>query len=242
MSAAAKLNVGVVFSLLPRVLGRESIVLCLIITGVAIAINLLQIVLLRGAGADGSGAIAILLSIAMAVAFTVLQFAAVYTADMRLGGSPVPAMEALLAGFSRLASCLGLSFLLGIIVVIGLLMLVVPGLFALLVFSLAMPALVIQKTGVFASIDISRMMTRGRRLRLLGVWLVYLIASLMVIAALLLLSVPFLVVTGSVGLLGQILLRVIVVNLSLVLTFILSGAISAVVFRLIEAEMPDEPI
>ncbi len=238
MRGAEEFTVGRVFGLLPKALGQESISLWLGFTGFALLLNLLQYGLLHGPDAEslGTGLMAGAFSLAVFVALCFVQCAAIYAAAMRLDGMPVPAADALRVGFSRFWAYLGLSILLTIIVTLGLLLVILPGLFAWSAFSLALPILVVRRVGVFDSIGISGAMTKGHRLKILGFWFVYAIASFLAVVLVVLLAVAVLHLTGLDDLTGRELPALILNTVFSGLSFVVAGATSAIVFRLIEAE------
>lgn len=226
-----------VFTLLPRVLRSESIFLWLTFAGFAIVLVLLRLALLKDMDADNRIRTMMFPSIFSFLAYCILQCAAIYAADTRLGGSPVPASDALMVGFSRLNSGFRLSSLLFLIISFGSLM-IIPGLLAGVVFSLAMPALVIQRVGPFASLGISRAMTRGRRFTLFWIWLIYFAASAVVVAAVALICMLAVIFVGSASVLFQYGLFTFIFDLLMGTFTMVGGTISLILFRLIEAEMP----
>lgn len=243
MRGAEQFTIGRVFGLLPKALGQESISLWLGFAGFALVLNLLQYALLHGPNAEslGSGLMAGAFSLAVFVALCFVQCAAVYAAAMRLDGAPVQAVDALRVGFSRFWAYLGLSILLGIIVGLGLMLVILPGLFAWSAFSLALPILVVRRVGVFDSIGISGRMTKGHRLKILGFWFVYGIASFLVVALFILLGVGVIYITGLAGTVGQELPAIVLNAVFSGLSFVVAGSTSAIIFRLIEAEAAGAP-
>lgn len=231
-------TIGKVLRLLPKVLGQESISLWLGFTGFATLLSLLQITLLWPPGDVGLGSALTswVFSIAIFVASTLVQCAAIHAADSRLTGAPEAAIEALRAGFACFWAYLGLSLLLGFAVGFGFALLIVPGLFIFVVFSLAMPALIIRRTGIFKSLGVSWQMTKGYRLRILGLGCVFAATSLLAITAVFVLAAAvlyFLEIGGSIGpFLVVLVLNILLTGLSIVVV----GAIASTTFRLIEAD------
>lgn len=68
------------------------------------------------------------------------------------------------AGFAKLLPFLGLSILAGITVGLGFVLLVVPGIILVLMWSVAAPAMLGENIGIIASLGRSRALTRGSRL------------------------------------------------------------------------------
>lgn len=192
---------GTLFRMLPRAIGPEtrSLVVCYwVSTGI---LNVAIFILL--AAGDGAsllaGFTAGVFMIAIFVAATLVHYAAIHAAYARLCGAPVPPIEALRAAFARVWACIGLSLVLTVIVSVGSMLLVIPGLFACVVFALALPSLVVRGTGVFDSLGISWSMTKGYRLRILGCWVLFFLAGLLAFLIALLAIGIVLLLTGLAG-------------------------------------------
>lgn len=67
---------------------------------------------------------------------------------------------------------IGLGILYGIGVMIGFVLLIIPGFILLLMWAVAVPALVVERQGVFAAFRRSSELTRGARWKILGLFLV----------------------------------------------------------------------
>ncbi|MBS1182082.1 MAG: hypothetical protein H6Q99_1962 [Proteobacteria bacterium] len=238
MRATEEFTIGRVYRLLPKVLGQESISLWLNFGLFATAVDLLQVALQRVSGGPSLAGrpMAIAFFVAVFVATCFVHCAAVHAADMRLSGTPVQAIVALRAGLSRFWPYLGLSTLLSLVITFGLLMLIAPGLFAAVAFSLATPALVIRRAGVFDSLGASWTMTKGHRLEILGLMLVYGVVCGLVIAAVILPGAAVLYLTGLAGTVGQSLVALVINDFLTSFVLVVAGAISTVMFRLIEAD------
>jgi hypothetical protein len=92
-----------------------------------------------------------------------LQGILIRASVLHLGGHP-PALGASAAVALRLLlPLIGLSFLVGLLVGIGFVMLIVPGIMVYIAFSVAVPALIEERKGVLASMRRSRDLTRGSR-------------------------------------------------------------------------------
>lgn len=83
--------------------------------------------------------------------------------------------ECLAAGFAVLLPLIGLSILLAIGVALGFVLLVVPGVILYLMWSVAVPALVEERRGVFGSFGRSRELTDGAKWKIFGIMLVVLV-------------------------------------------------------------------
>lgn len=241
MRETREFTIGRVFPLLPKVLGQESISLWLYLGSFTALINLLRLALEQGSRGSGGGMVTLILSIIAWMAASVVHCAAIQAADLRLNGMPVPAVDALRVSFARLWPYLGLSVLLSLVLIVGLLALIVPGIFVLVVFSLALPALVIRRIGIFDSLSTSWRMTKGHRLEILGLLLVYGLGTGLVMAVTTLLGIVILYLTGLAGTFGQQLI-VLLINAFLPgLVLVAGGALSATMFRLIEVDAAAAP-
>lgn len=94
----------------------------------------------------------------------------------------------------RLISIILLQIVVGILVVIGLVFLIVPGVILALMWSVSMPSLVVEDKGVFDSMSRSSELTKDNRMRILGVVLVVLAIYIVIaiVGALLTAAVPIL--------------------------------------------------
>lgn len=96
----------------------------------------------------------------------------VYGAMQALRGRPVSVGECLTQGMRRLGSAIGVALLSGICIGFAALLLVVPGLILLAMWAVAVPIAVIEVAGVTASLSRSQELTRDRRWRVLGAYIV----------------------------------------------------------------------
>jgi len=71
----------------------------------------------------------------------------------------------------RLLAIIGLQILVAIIVTIGLIFLIIPGIILALVLAVSLPALLVENIGVFDSMSRSAELTKHNRMRILGVGL-----------------------------------------------------------------------
>ncbi len=94
----------------------------------------------------------------------------------------------------RLVWIILLQIVVGILVGIGLLLLIVPGVILALMWAVSMPSLVVEEKGVFDSMSRSSELTRDNRMRILGVVLVVLAVyiAILIIGGLLTAAVPVL--------------------------------------------------
>lgn len=100
--------------------------------------------------------------------------------------------EVLGSVWPRLISLIVLQLLVGILITIGLILLIVPGVILALMLIASVPAMVVENRGIFDSMSRSSELTRGNRMRILAVGLVVLAIYIAValIGALLVAATP----------------------------------------------------
>lgn len=81
----------------------------------------------------------------------------------RLGGRSTELGPTLAFGVRRIVPVFLVNFLLGLSVAVGFLFLIVPGLIVMTMFAVAIPACVVERPGVFKSMDRSIELTKGSR-------------------------------------------------------------------------------
>lgn len=86
--------------------------------------------------------------------------------------------ETLNFAVGRLPSLLGAGVVSGILIVVGLICLVVPGVILAIMFSLVVPAIVVERAGALESLSRSRRLVGGRWLKTFGLLLIILIINL----------------------------------------------------------------
>ncbi len=91
--------------------------------------------------------------------------------------------ESLGAALPVFLPLIGLALLIGIGVMIGMVLLIVPGIILYVIWSVAAPALVEERRGVFASLSRSRDLTRGHRWKIFGTLFVMLVIYYLILAA-----------------------------------------------------------
>lgn len=107
----------------------------------------------------------------------VLQGALVTGAISSLNGNRIDLKAMLSRGASAALPLFGLAILEGLGVALGIVLLLIPGLILATVWSVAVPALVVERTGVFGAFNRSGDLTRGHRWAVFGLMVVYAILS-----------------------------------------------------------------
>jgi len=95
-----------------------------------------------------------------------------YAAAKDLDGEPVGVRDLILTGLKRFLPLFGLYILMAISVELGMILLIVPGVYIFLRWSAAGPAIAVEGRGVFAAMKRSAMLTKGRKWPLLLLWLI----------------------------------------------------------------------
>jgi hypothetical protein len=111
------------------------------------------------------------------VAGNLLTAAVSYGVFQDLRGQRAGFGDCLARGLASILPVMIASLLFSILAGIGLILLVVPGVLVLLTFWLYIPVIVVEKRGIMESLRRSASLTRGRRWRMLGLWLVVGIGS-----------------------------------------------------------------
>ena len=106
----------------------------------------------------------------------ILQAAVMYGTAAFLNGRTASLGECFGAGLRRCLPLIGLMIVVAIAVFFGFLLLVVPGVMMAVAWVVAVPALVVERTGVFGALGRSADLTRGRRWPIFGFIVLYFIA------------------------------------------------------------------
>lgn len=115
-----------------------------------------------------------------AVGGLVLQGVVVYAAISKLNGRSIETGEVVNVGLRFALPLFGLAIISTFGLMIGFLLLFVPGLILCVIWSVASPSLVMEKRGVFESLQRSRDLTRGHRWSIFGLLVVYFILSMII--------------------------------------------------------------
>ncbi len=112
-----------------------------------------------------------------------MQGVVVHSAISGLNGRSIQLGEALGVGARKALPLLWLGILQGICFVLGLILLVVPGLMLMTAWSVAAPVLVMEKRSVEASFGRSGDLTRGHRWSIFGLLVIYFVLAMIISAA-----------------------------------------------------------
>ena len=112
----------------------------------------------------------------------VVTITLIYGTVQSLRGNKVGIGECLSQGFGRLPAAIGVAILAGLGIGLGMVLLIVPGLFLMTMWAVVIPSAVIERTGVGASFTRSSSLTEGRRWRVFGVivvsWIVIMVVTM----------------------------------------------------------------
>lgn len=109
------------------------------------------------------------------------QAIVLYAAFQDMRGLPINLMESVRVGLRRLFPVIGVALLGGLLVVLGLAVLIVPGLIVLTAWFVATPACVVERLGPWRSLDRSARLSKGHRWKIFLV-LVPLLAAAFIVA------------------------------------------------------------
>ncbi len=94
-------------------------------------------------------------------------------------GRPISIRESYSRAFGRLGDIIGAGFLAGLVIIIGLVLLIVPGILFALSYFVIIPAVVLDGLGATASMERSKNLAAGHRGRIFVVWLVLWLLTIM---------------------------------------------------------------
>lgn len=133
------------------------------------------------AALQGPGAMIFLLApvvyIVLIAAVLSLQAAIIHGVIVHLNGRQATLGESLASGWRHWFIMVLISIVTGVAQTVGLLLFIVPGVLMMLAWSVAIPVRVAERKGVFASMERSADLTRGRRGSLLGLFVLYSVAT-----------------------------------------------------------------
>jgi hypothetical protein len=189
-TAEGKLDIARVISGTFQVIGRNIVtfgVLSLVLSGIPTAI----VAFLQAANIEPNAAFALRPGYFQAMGYSglaalitgaILQGALVYGTVQDMNGQRASIADCLATGLRAFLPLIGLSILLAIAVVFGLVLLIVPGIMMMCAWCVAAPSLVADRTGVFGAFSRSAELTRGNRWRIFALFVVVWVIA-MVIAA-----------------------------------------------------------
>jgi hypothetical protein len=179
--AVGELSVGQVFARAWEILTANFAQFVAVMAIVAVPNLLLEA---QGPSTGGPGwMFAIVLPLSVVLNF-VGQAVILYIAFQYLRGQSASLGDSVQKGLTRFFPILGLSILMGLGFLVGAVLLVVPAIILLVVWSVALPACVLERLGPIASLKRSSALTKGHRWKIFGIMLLLWIATLVVITVL----------------------------------------------------------
>lgn len=163
------------------------------------------------------GAIFFLIYMALS---SILQAALVRATIQDLNGQQPTFADALSRGIAVLLPIVGLSIIMWLGISIGMMLLIIPGIYLVVRWSAAVPALVHEKLGILDSLKRSSQLTDGNRWRILGLLIV------VIIAVFVLQMVLGLVAMAIVPLLGAVLGTAVTSAVSAIVSVLVSIALA----------------
>lgn len=187
-ASTGALDIGRVIQELFAVLGRNFVsfgLLALILTGIPAAViyAIQGSVLVSGDPTQVLGprfSWSILLGVASALFGVILQTTIIYGTVSDLNNRPVSVAESLSAGLRVFLPVIGLAILLGLGVGLASILLLVPGIMLAIAWCVAIPAYVVEQTGVMNAFGRSAELTRGNRWRIFGLFVIYFVAVVII--------------------------------------------------------------
>lgn len=236
-SSGARFDFGRVASRTFGLIGRNFVpfaVLSLIFSGIpALLVMLIQPTLIAQQDptmilivAYGAGFISYLAGLVLTAALT-------RASVDELSGKTVAIGSALATGVALILPLIGLGLIMGIAIVFGLILLIIPGIYLALRWAVAAPVLVVERPGVFKSMERSAKLTENHRWAILGLVVFYAIIVI-VLQAIVLLVVP----GGAMALAGlsqdgpPILAIILLTALQVVTSMIATVGVAAIYFEL----------
>lgn len=169
----------------------------------------------------------------------VLQGALVYGTVRDLNGARATFAECLAMGLRNFLPVILLSILMGLALIVGFMLLIVPGVMLLVAWCVAVPARVSEQTGLIEAFGRSAELTRGNRWRIFGLMLLFLVLTWIVGALL----TPISIAAMTAGPQGMVLGQMINSTVSGVINALIGATGASVIYvelkRLKEGLAPD---
>lgn len=128
-------------------------------------------------GPYGKGLLQVVGGIISAIFSWILQAAVIHGTVDDLNGRKASVGACLTTAFRALGPVILISLLMALGLILGTLLLVIPGIILMVVWCVTIPAQVVERRGVIASFDRSRELTRGSRWMIFGLFVLYVVLS-----------------------------------------------------------------
>jgi uncharacterized membrane protein len=177
-AAPGEFRIGQVFSQASAVFSRHFLMFFVVALVAALPRVLLEAE--GGAvGAQAAGRIIIGLFLSLVLG-TLAQAVLVYGAFQDMRGRPVNLADCLRIGLGRFFAIIGLAICMSIGIMIGTLLLIVPGIILAVMWFVATPACVVEQLGPMSAMGRSSELTKGHRWKIFGMWLLVVIGALII--------------------------------------------------------------
>jgi hypothetical protein len=197
-AAPGQFRVGSVMNKTFSILGRQFGKFVLLALVPMIPVFLVALGALSSGGATSQSGIAIAAVLTGLLTFVLqilAQATSLYGAFQEMRQQPFTIGDSLRIGLARTIPVIGVGILVGLAMMLGFLLLVVPGVIIGCMLYVAIPACVIEKLGVTASMSRSSALTKGYRWQIFGLFLLVMVISF--VGAFVLARI------GGAGLIGQ---------------------------------------
>jgi hypothetical protein len=178
--ASGQLDIGRVIQQTFQVLGRNFatfLVLAVILTGVpAVLVGIMELNFVsRGELVSWESVVG---DVVAGLAGLILEGTVIYGTVTDLNGRRASIADCLSVGLRSFLPLLGIAILFGFAVAFGLVLLVIPGIMLAVAWCVAVPAYVVEQTGIIGAFSRSAELTRGNRWRVFALFVIYLIATI----------------------------------------------------------------
>ena len=126
---------------------------------------------------DDSVTLSLIAGILMFLLGPLTQAIILHVAFQDMRGLPVSLAAAVRAAFSRILPLIGLAICMGLAIAVGVLLLIVPALILMSMWYVANSVCIVERLGVFASMERSSALTKGHRWAIFGTWLLLVIVG-----------------------------------------------------------------
>jgi hypothetical protein len=157
----------------------------------------------------------------------IMQATIIYGTVSDLNERKVSLADSLSVGLRAFLPILGLGILMGLAIMLGFILLIVPGLMLAIAWCVAVPAYVVEQPGIIGAFGRSAALTRGNRWRIFGLFVIYIVAAFVVqLVVNMIGGVTNLATIGGSGLVN----RIVLLPLIQVITLLISSTGVAVLY------------
>jgi uncharacterized membrane protein len=136
--------------------------------------------LTQGVGVGNPGTAAGISGFLSMLGSLIASGAILYGVVQRLRNQSFTVASSLAVGLGAMLPILGVSIIVGVLTLLGTFLLVVPGIMVFCAYYVAVPVVVVERPGVFASMSRSGFLTKGQRWRIFGILVVVVVASVVI--------------------------------------------------------------